>query len=328
MKEEDIRKREIFNRYIELSAIDAENYFSDKSSYININCPACEAENMENSFTKYGFSYCTCQACDTLFVNPRPSLAQFERFYADSPSTSFWVNEFFKPVAEARRMKMFKPRAEFVSDYFQEATNITIGDIGGGFGIFLEELNKIRPEFNLIAIEPSLEMVEICREKGLRVIPKMIEAIEGHDTSFDVLIAFELFEHLHTPKNFVRKIYNLLKPGGILIFTTLNGLGFDIQILWEKSKSISPPHHLNFFNPRSASKLLENNGFEILEASTPGKLDWDIIEGGMTSGEINPGRLWKSIAKYTSKSDKENLQSWISKSNMSSHMRIIAKKSI
>ena len=61
--------------------------------------------------------------------------------------------------------------------------------------------------------------------------------------------------------------------------TTLNGLGFDIQQLWEQSKSISPPHHLNFYNTKSISLLLESSGFEIVEIATPGKLDWDIVEG-------------------------------------------------
>ena len=60
--------------------------------------------------------------------------------------------------------------------------------------------------------------------------------------------------------------------------TTLNGRGFDILLLWNKSKSIAPPLHLNFFNPGSIRILLEKIGFQILEISTPGKLDWDIVE--------------------------------------------------
>ena len=36
--------------------------------------------------------------------------------------------------------------------------------------------------------------------------------------------------------------------GDSFIFTTLSGMGADIQTLWEDSKAVSPPMHLNFIN--------------------------------------------------------------------------------
>ncbi len=326
MKEEEIRKRDVFNKYLELSAQDVAVFFKDSSQYETINCPACESDNLEVSFQKNNFQYCTCQACDTLFVNPRPSLEQMNHFYSNSPSTNFWVNEFFKPVAEARREKMFLPRAEYIADFLKDKKGMKVGDIGAGFGIFLEELKKIRPDFELIAIEPSVEMIKICQEKGLKVIPNLIEEVKGFDNQFDVLVSFELFEHLHTPKFFVEKIHKLLKPEGYFIFTTLNGLGFDIQVLWERSKSVSPPHHLNFFNPWSVSKLFESQGFRVVEAATPGKLDWDIIESGFLKENVQPDRFWQTLSKYGSEDSKKTFQSWISEQNFSSHMRIIVQK--
>jgi SAM-dependent methyltransferase len=326
MKESEIRKRDIFEKYLELSAQDALVFFADETKFSNINCPACRSDEISFYLKKNNFTYSECKNCDTFFVNPRPSLEQYDKFYSDSPSTTYWVNEFFKPVIEIRREKIFKPRAELISEFLKNENKLVIGDIGAGFGIFLEELYKLRPTYRLIAIEPSNEMAEICREKGFEVIPKLIEDVNGFDASFDVLIAFELFEHLHNPEDFVQKVSKLLKPGGILIFTTLNGLGFDIQVLGEKSNSISPPHHINFFNPRSASILLENNGYEIIEASTPGKLDWDIVEGAFTNSDVKPEKFWQTMSKYCNAEAKADFQKWIEKAGMSSHMRIIARK--
>ena len=68
------------------------------------------------------------------------------KFYSRSLSTSFWVNEFFKPVAETRREKIFRPRSEYVSKLFSENWEWVIGDIGAGVGLFLEELKKKKIE--------------------------------------------------------------------------------------------------------------------------------------------------------------------------------------
>lgn len=326
MKEQEIRRRSTFNRYLELVAEDVQAIFADRSSFIEINCPACGSDRYQPQFEKLGFTYMLCSDCSTLFVNPRPPVQLLMEFYTNSRSASFWVNEFFLPVAEARRKKIFRPRAEYVRDTFPDKSEGVVGDIGAGFGLFLEELAKLWPSARLVAIEPSLEMVNICREKGLETIPCAVEDVRGWDGQFDLLTSFELFEHLHNPDTFVKKVWHLLRDGGYLFLTTLNGEGFDIQVLWEKSKSIAPPQHLNFFNPRSIRMLFQTNNFVVEKINTPGKLDWDIVEGMYREEGIDPGRFWRLVAEQTEPATKNSLQTWISENGLSSHMRILARK--
>ena len=40
MKEEEIRKRAAFNRYLELIAEDVKTIFADSGSFVKIDCPA------------------------------------------------------------------------------------------------------------------------------------------------------------------------------------------------------------------------------------------------------------------------------------------------
>jgi SAM-dependent methyltransferase len=326
MKEEEIRQRSAFNRYLELVAEDIEAIFTDQSNFIEINCPACGSKSYQPQFDKLGFTYVLCPDCGTLFVNPRPPPQLLMDFYTQSRSANFFIHGFFQPVAEARREKIFRPRAEYVRDTLPDMANGVIGDIGAGFGLFLEELAKLWPSARLLAIEPSLEMVNICQGKRLETIPCAVENVQGWDGQFDLLTAFELFEHLHSPRDFVRKAWRLLKPKGYLYFTTLNGEGFDIQILWKESKSVGPPNHLNFFNPRSIKTLLEAKHFSLERVDTPGKLDWDIVEGMYREDGIAPGRFWRLVAEHAEPAIKSSLQDWISSSGLSSHMRILAKK--
>jgi len=326
MKEEDIRKREVFNKYLEMVEMDAKKIFSDKRRFSVINCPACNGVHFEPQFEKLGFKYVLCRDCETLFVNPRPFFEDLDGFYTKSESATFWVEKFFKPVAEVRREKIFKPRAEFVANKFSRENFKIVGDIGAGFGIFLEELANLWPNVRMVAIESSRDMAEICRSKKIEIIPSAIENVRGWDGKFDLLTSFELFEHLYDPGAFLEKVYNLLKPGGYLFLSTLNGEGFDIQVLWERSKSVAPPQHLNFLNPESISALIKSKGFIVKEASTPGKLDWNIVEGMYSEEGINPGRFWELVIKKSNSEVKSKLQSWISENNLSSHMQILCQK--
>ena len=326
VKEEEIRQRSAFNHYLELVREDVQTIFADRSCFVQIDCPACSSKNYRPQFEKLGFTYVLCQDCGTLFVNPCPPAQLLMDYYTQSRSASFWVREFFQPVAEARREKIFRPRAGYIRDTLTEKSNGVIGDIEAGFGLFLEELSNFWSAARLIAIEPSAEMAVICRGKHLEVIPCAIENVDGWDGQFDLLTAFELLEHLHSPGEFLKKAWHLLRPGGYLLLTTLNGEGFDIQVLWEKSKSVAPPHHLNFFNPRSLTMLLRANNFAVDKVDTPGKLDWDIVEGMYRNEGIDPGRFLRLIAERAEQTTKSSLQAWISESGFSSHMRVMASK--
>jgi SAM-dependent methyltransferase len=326
MKEEEIRNRSAHSRYLELVAEDVQQIFKDNSQFVKINCPACGGKKYQPQFEKTGFTLALCPNCGTLFINPRPPSHLLNDFYTRSQSASFFVHGFFQPVAEARRIKIFRPRAEYIRDALPDKSQGIIGDIGAGVGIFLEELARFWPAARMVAIEPSLEEVAICKEKRLETIPCALEEVEGWDGKFDLMTSFELFEHLYSPDEFLKKIYSLLRPGGYLFLTTQNGEGFDIQILWEKSRSICPPVHLNFFNPGSMKKLLEANHFIVEQIDTPGKLDWDIVEGMYQEKAIEKERFWKLLADKGGAATKTSLQTWITENGLSSHMRVLARK--
>lgn len=326
MKEHEIRSREAHSRYLELVRLDAEELARDESAFSAVACPACGATAEASSFVKLGFRYAECADCETLFVNPRPNFDRLAQLYADSPSTRYWIDSFFKPMVPARREKIFRPRAQFISDRFPELSGGRIGDIGAGFGLFLEELRTLWPAARLMAIEPSSDMAAILRRNGLEVIEAMLEDVPRDQQGFDLLTAFELFEHLHDPIAFLRSAGALLRPGGLLFLTTLNGQGFDVQILWERSKSVSPPHHLNFINPQSAARLLERAGYEVVSIDTPGQLDVDIVEGVFTHENTDPGRFMRTVIRHGTPAAKTDLQRWVREHNFSSHIRMIARK--
>lgn len=326
MKEKDIRDKDKLRLYLKLVQEDCKAFLSSAKALVEVRCPACQEDRYTLEFKKSGFEYVTCLNCSTLYAKTRLSFDNLKQFYAQSSSTGFWVKEFFMPVAEARREKIFKPRAEFIAGYFGKDPHWQIGDIGAGFGLFLDELKKLWGLSSYTAIEPSFEQAELCRKLHLKAECSALEELKGHDNSFDLLTAFELFEHLYDPSVFVASVFRLLKKDGWFFLTTLNGEGFDIKMLWEDSKAIYPPCHINFFNPGSIKHLLTKEGFEVVKIDTPGQLDWDIVEGAIVNDSIKLGRFWETFARKGNCEAKNELQDWIRRNNLSSHMRALARK--
>lgn len=326
IKEEDIRPEKIFNEYLRLTEIDTQLYFSDTKRE-DINCPSCKTKG-ELWVEKQGFNYKICPKCKTIFVSPRPNLLALNEYYTRAESTKFWATTFYKITEQARREKLWKPKAQMIKDRLLTFQGINqfefIIDIGGGYGIFVEEINKIL-DINSIVIEPSSHLANICRSKNIHVIEKFMEDIKDSDLpkGRKCFVSFELFEHLHNPNTFLEVVNKNMNIGDMFILTTLSGTGLDIQILGEHSKSLSPPHHLNFFNPKSISNLLESAGFKVVEAITPGKLDVDIIKKQKSNIK---DVFWSNIVDYLNEDELDKLQDSIALLGLSSHMMITAFK--
>jgi hypothetical protein len=324
MKEEDIRPKKIFDEYLRLAEADTRKYFADARRE-PCACPACDGAG-EFAFEKHGFAYDSCPTCHTLFVNPRPVPDAFSRYYTESESSKFWATTFYKETADARREKLWKPKAAMVIDALARygASNHTVIDIGGGFGLFALEM-RAQSGRDVTVIEPGPRLADACREKGLTVVQKFLEQVDDAELPRGgrAFVSFELFEHLHSPEAFLRHVMSLMRSGDVFLLTTLSGTGVDIQALWQDSKSVSPPHHLNFLNPSSVGVLMRRLGFEVFEVTTPGKLDVDIL---VNNQAFIKDRFWRTFAASATEEQRAQWQALISASGWSSHMMAACRK--
>lgn len=324
MKENDIRPQELFDELLRLNKLDIETYFTNSVNEPLL-CPACGSHG-EHSFVKNGFNFEECLNCKTLYVSPRPKREYFDAYYTDSLSTKYWATTFYKATEQNRREMLWKPKARLILDKINQFSPATqkIVDIGGGYGIFIEEFLKISNIKHMV-IEPSEYLSEVCRQKGLNVLVKFLEDIEDTDLANVVktFVSFELFEHLHTPKEFLETLHKVMSKEDMFVFTTLSGMGVDIRTLWEEAKPVSPPMHLNFLNPKSIEILLKNTGFEVIEITTPGKLDIDIMHNCRDNIK---DRFWRDFLDYSSSEEKQNMQKYLSENLLSSHMMIVCRK--
>jgi 2-polyprenyl-3-methyl-5-hydroxy-6-metoxy-1,4-benzoquinol methylase/ribosomal protein S27E len=329
MKEEDIRPQELFDTYLSLAGKDVTTYFRD-SPFHFIRCPACDGDKSVFQFRKLFFDYEECSTCGTLFVNPRPGPETFAHYYSSAPSVQFWATHFYRETETARREQVVRPKAERVRDAIARHLGSLTGDacivdIGAGYGLFCEEFQKFSPPgIPVIAIEPAGLLAEACRRRGITTVPKFLEEVTPGDIGGNVAVAtsFELLEHLQDPGHFIRKCHEIVMEGGLVVLTTLSWSGFDLQVLREKSRSIHPPHHINFFTPGSLRTLLDRNGFRTLEITTPGLLDMDIVRK-QRDAVTDP---FLKILMDADDRTRDLFQAFLRDAGLSSHMMAVAMR--
>lgn len=327
MRENDIRPRELLNEYLRLSEQDATTLFAD-GARDEVPCVACASANTGHAFTKNGFGYSRCLDCGTLYQTPRPRLEVFERFYVNSVSSDFWAKVFFPHVAEARRTAVFAPRAAELARMLKERgfSAQTVVDVGAGHGVFLSELLACLDGATGIAVEPSSEMIESCRQLGFEVREALAEDVTDLDGRGDLVCSLEVMEHVHDPLRFISNLATFTAPGGWVFFTTLGADGFDITVLGEHANAVFPPHHLNFMSVKGFEILCRRAGLTDVEVLTPGKLDVDIVRN--KASEI-PGLLDNQPfirALLGNEQAAAAFQQFLANNRMSSHSWVLARK--
>ena len=328
MQESDIRPAELFQEYLELCRKDAFGFFAN-SKRKKIPCPGCGSADAHNAFEKWGFGYVICNACLSLYQSPRPPAEVFARFYQDSPSARYWSETFFPAVAETRRLSLFRPKVIEIAGLCQKDNFVpgTVVDVGAGWGLLLEEWRRIFPEAELIAIEPNSDLAARCRAKNLKVVQRFAEEVSDFTVQGDLLIALEVIEHAYEPLSFCMALNKLIRKGGKILLTGLTVDGFDIQVLWERSKSIFPPHHINFLSIEGFRKLFNRAGFSQPKIFTPGKIDVDIVKNTMR--EHPEFEIKQRFIHHLIKQDDrviKNFQQFLSENCLSSHCWVWAEK--
>lgn len=328
MKESDIRPGDLFKKYLELCSADALTYFGS-SEKKDLPCPACESSYAQPVFEKWGFGYVLCQSCGTLYQSPRPALEDFALFYQESPSALYWATTFFPSVAEARRKHLFRPKVEEISQLCSSDGFMpeVLADVGAGHGLFLEEWRKRFPRTKLIAIEPHPDLAQVCRSQNIEVAECFVEEAVHLHGKIDLVVALEVIEHVHNPLEFCISLRKLLRDGGRVLLTGLTVDGFDIQVLWKESKSISPPHHINFMSLVGFERLLARSGFSNISTFTPGRLDVDIVRNLLNE---KPNSLDdQRFISHLLKQDEivlETFQNFLREHRLSSHCWVWATK--
>ena len=331
MDEEDIRPAALMREKVWAVEHDKRFLLERRSQFVSVKCPACDSSDSEAWGEKEGFSYRKCVQCATQFMSPRAPEDVLEEFYVQSKNYEVWNRSIFPATEQIRMEKIFRPRAlQTVSLCKQfDVAGGTLLEIGAAFGTFCEALRDAAYFERVVAVEPTPDLAETCRAKGFETYQQTIERLSFPSEGADVVVAFEVIEHLFDPGAFMKQAARFLRPGGLLVCSCPNGLALGTLTLGVEARVVDH-EHLNYTNPRSIVKLLERCDLECLVVTTPGELDVNLLVNQI-SEQPSLSVDCPLVAQILPDPDtriQNLLQEFLKEARLSSHMWFVARKPI
>jgi SAM-dependent methyltransferase len=131
-------------------------------------------------------------------------------------------------------------------------------DVGAGLGGAVAVARSLG--MDAVGVDPSPWADLAQRHLGLPVMRRRIEEVE--DARFDVALSNATLEHIDDPVAFLREIRRVLVPGGaILSLAVPNYREWSVVLGLSWFPNNLPPHHVNYFEPRSIRAAHERAGF-------------------------------------------------------------------
>lgn len=326
LAEIQVHPPEAFPKLVETCLSSARDLLSQREQFVETDCPACASPRRELAFEKYGYSYWNCEDCATLFISPRPPERLAEWYSFHSPAALYRSSEEYLRVMGPRLKELAAYRSAWIAElcaHEDRRSSGTVVDVETYDPEYLVELAK--RNIQVISASP----VAILRDPQSKTTGRATKVADLSDippASIRLVTLFDVLEHQSDIVELLRKVHGALEPEGLLVISTRSSSGLDIQALWENA-TVFPLEHVNLVSLEGITQLLVRTGFEIVEQSTPGLLDVQMIDRVSNSDRrADVPRFLRYFFQYRDQNAKHRLQQFLQENLLSSHLRVVARK--
>jgi 2-polyprenyl-3-methyl-5-hydroxy-6-metoxy-1,4-benzoquinol methylase len=231
-------------------------------------CCLCNSPEIFHFKTDYrGMKVFKCRNCKIRFLNPLPgdkwlfeTYTGYKEHNPDKMDKSILISRGIKHEFNISQVEKYTTAGRFFSVGCGNGVEIMVakkrGWIAEGYEINEEWAKQLS----------KLHSADIYSSDFIRLPVK--------EENYDCLYINHVIEHLKEPHNYIKKMYNMLKPGGILYIGTpnINGLANRIKGLADNlglrkniAKYYGTKQHLFYYTPASLKFVLEKYyGFRVL----------------------------------------------------------------
>jgi 2-polyprenyl-3-methyl-5-hydroxy-6-metoxy-1,4-benzoquinol methylase len=243
---------------------------------------SCELCGGDDAFVKYDFGphqIYRCRACTFMWLHPKPSAHELEevygfdyyhneRFFENRNQSIYGYYDYLSEryIKQQNYDELVERLRDLVQDF--EPGSSRFLDAGCGLGYLLDV--AFDKDFDVEGIEYNPAAAERIRKKfRFPVFCGDLMRFEGGP--FDAIVMLDVVEHLMKPFDSLQKMASLMKPGGVLMISTMDCDSFVSRIMGKRLEDFRRTReHLYFFTRGTMTTALERVGFEIIRIDSYG----------------------------------------------------------
>lgn len=267
-------------------------------------------EPLEPWATIEGLEYGRCPQTGSLFLTSLPFAADWAQLLATISQYRF-SKAFHADIKQSRVKNVYEPKKIWIED--------TLRMHGFQGPHVLEVATPPSELFHLLKSSDFFGEVLVGDEMRLSAGQEKIK-------NFDAAVLLESLDRVDQPGNLLKNLSSSLKKGGLIFVTALVASGFDAVVLGQKNVYLHPPDRANFFSMDGLQQLLLSNGFELLEVSTPGILDVEIVKSHWMQKRTPPLSEFERRLLESEPSLQAMFQDFLQRSCLSSFARMVGRK--
>lgn len=203
--------------------------------------------------SKIGYGLIECKSCGLIFLEnmaieytddlyPKDYIAFKEKISAKK-NWFGWVNQ---EIGLGKKYRAVFKKVKHIG---------TVLDVGCATGLLLDLFNS--KGWEVYGVEPSKYAADYARNKlGLNVHIATVQNNHFPDDFFDVVMLWDVLEHLENPFTDMIELARILKPGGLLILNIPNIDSNESKIFKQFWAGWDIPRHKYLFSRTSLEKLI------------------------------------------------------------------------
>jgi SAM-dependent methyltransferase len=254
----------------------------------NIPCDLCGGKTSKPflKLSKDHFALVQCETCSLVYLDPRPSPNEIGKYYttdyytSQAPATPQpGLRSNIKRLAyQAHSMPHDDGALERLKWKFLDiglgwraARSVPVRskgrllDVGCGNGEYAAWIRDNMPGWEAEGTEVNEHAAEQARRSfQLTVHTGHLNELHLAPSQFDMISFWHSLEHVFSPAAAVREAHRLLRPDGALAIEVPNIDSWEARRAGVSWYHLAVPVHLYHFSPTTLSRLVEQNGFQVL----------------------------------------------------------------
>ncbi|MCX8038134.1 MAG: class I SAM-dependent methyltransferase [Candidatus Sumerlaeia bacterium] len=258
-------------------------------------CVLCGDNQPDLVDVQRGYRIVECRKCGLVYLDPPPLPAflvqSYQAYLPDDPDGVANWNRMMDGLYRSARRRLI---ARFPAGG-------RLLDVGCAYGGFLEMMKKAG--WQVEGIEVAAAAAAACRRRELDVHAVALAEAQWPADRFDAVTLFYVLEHVPDPLGGLRKIYEAMKPGGLLIVRVpdTTPLAKFLKRIGRRNELYDPPYHLFDFSPAVLTRLIEQAGFrnvrmEIDAATRPRRIGPRLLS--LTATMIGRALQWLTGGRF------------------------------